>query len=103
MPIQEFWYGNPLHFFIYLEAYSENMEREMERQDFLAYNQGVYTLLALRQSLAEVFSKKGGKSIKIYPKKSFTENEKAKKKDKNVRKPEDDRNLLFSIAKRMGA
>lgn len=73
MPLNEFWYGNPQNFYLYCDEYKKRMELQQELADIQAYNQGVYSLLALRQSLGESFAKY---AKKVFPEEPFSQTEK---------------------------
>jgi len=51
MTPKQFWYDDPDDLWAYVSAYEEKMKEMIEYDNVKAYNQGVYFLLALKDSL----------------------------------------------------
>ena len=65
MTADQFWYDDPQLFFSYARAYEMQQERKVEYDNWLAWLNGQYHLLAIAQSMT---TKKGAK---IYPQQPF--------------------------------
>lgn len=66
MTYEQFWYGEPEMFWVYLEAYEQEQKARFEYDNSVAFLQGQYFMMAIAQCLQ--FSKH---PKKIYPKKPF--------------------------------
>lgn len=70
MTLQEFWYGNPQDYYIYLDAYIDKKEEERQEEDYKAWQHNIYTLKAVQQAMST-------KNNAVYPKKPFYKAEKS--------------------------
>lgn len=85
LSLDEFYYGNPLLFYLYRDIYIDKIEREAKEMDNQAWLEGLYSLRAFRQVMREAGFFKGNSEDLTYPKKSFTElEERKKKKEQNM-------------------
>lgn len=66
MTYEQFWYGEPEMFWVYLEAFEQEQKARFEYDNSVAFLQGQYFMMAIAQCLQ--FSKH---PKKIYPKKPF--------------------------------
>lgn len=85
LSLDEFWYGNPLLFYLYRDMYIDKMERQAKEADSQEWIGGLYSLRAFRQVMKEAGFFKSGSEDTNYPKKSFSQQEEEqKKREKNM-------------------
>lgn len=73
MTPNQFWNDDPDDLWAYVSAYEQDLKEQVEYDNVQAYNQGIYFMLALKQSL------QFGKGIKkIYPDKPLEPNKKGR-------------------------
>lgn len=68
MSLDDFWYGNPLLFYLYRDAYIQKRKDSDYIADSFAYQQGFYYLRALRQVMRECNINKNSTEQYTYPK-----------------------------------
>ena len=66
MSEKEFWDDDPQLYWSYQTFYLKKKEFDIEQLNYNAWLSGIYTLLALNQSLSNTFGKKGQQK-EIYP------------------------------------
>lgn len=59
MPSVEFWFGDPQDYFVYQDAFADEVKRQHDEADIIAWTNASYELMALRQALSEFFGKRG--------------------------------------------
>ena len=64
MTAEHFWYGNPQDFFVYAKVYERKLKMEAQKESNFAWSIGLYTYLAVSQSMSDALS---GKKKKIFP------------------------------------
>lgn len=80
MGYEDFWFGNPQHYFVYQNAYYDKKKLEYDEADIIAWNGGRYNLLAFQQVYSDCWSKSHSK---IFPEKPYgITNAKEKEKEK---------------------
>lgn len=65
-----FWSMNPRRMNLYVKAYDEEMQHELELSNVVAYLQGVYFIDALTSTVGNMFSDKKSKPYE-YPKEPY--------------------------------
>lgn len=65
MDSEEFWFGNPQEYFVYLDAFAKKKQMEHDEMDTIGWLFGRYNLLAFSQVYSNAW---GGKTHKeIFP------------------------------------
>ena len=83
MDSEEFWFGNPQDYFVYLDAFAEKEKMKHDELDVIGWEFGRYNLLAFAQVYSNAW---GGKSNKeIYPQEPITVQTTKKTKPKNAK------------------
>ena len=72
MSYEQFWEDDPQLYWLYETAYNYKKEMEFKENNYLAWLQGQYNLMAFRQVMSDSFSKN---NRNIYPKVPFGEKE----------------------------
>lgn len=65
MSSEEFWFGNPQHYFVYQDAYIEKKKTAFKEMDSNNWSLGGYIHYALQDVIGALFSKSAKKN---YPK-----------------------------------
>lgn len=82
MDSEEFWFGNPQDYFVYLDAFAEKERIKHDEFDTIGWLLGRYNMLGFAQVYSNAWGGKGNKEI--YPQEPFVVKSNKKTKPKNA-------------------
>lgn len=103
MTTEDYWFGNPQHFFIYANAYEKKIKYDAQKECHMSWSNGFYTYLAIAQALSDALSSKKKKIFPMKPpnlnKNELTAEELAKKEEVKEKIAEHNRKIAMILQK----